>query len=70
MRIPRREVHLALRRKDLLSAVLHIKGLEVLIEAVGKAVNDGNNARQQQKDKDNAYNLCRYLTFALHSSPP
>ena len=50
--------------------MLHIEGLEVLVEAVGKAVDDGNDACKQQKDKDNAYDLCRFLSFALHDLPP
>ena len=64
------EMQFAVRRQNLLPVILDIEGLEVLVEAVGEAIDDGNDARKQQKDEDNAYDLRRCLSFALHGSPP
>ena len=43
VRIAGYEVHLAVRRQYLLAVMLHIEGLEVLVEAVGEAIDDGND---------------------------
>ena len=50
--------------------MLHIECLEILVEAVGELIEDGDQPRKQCKHKDNTYDLCSRLSFALHDSPP
>ena len=49
VRIAGYEVHFAICCKDLLTVAFDIEGLEVLVEAVGEAIDDGNDACKQQK---------------------